>query len=259
MTDAPVVDTFHLDHDSDIPLHMQFEQQIKQRILDGQWKPHQRIPSERDLMLMAGVSRATVRQTLSSLVREGLLEKSLGRGTFVKPPRYEQPLQNVYSFSAQLRSMGMELKDQVLRCEVIDATPEIAERLALSVSDPVIYLRRLRFLRGTPMMVNIAYIPYAMCPKLVEETFEESLYYLLANKYGYPIIAATDKLEAIAADAATAALLQVPNGTPLMFVERTALTTGNRIIHHGYNYIRGDMCRFRSDMHAPPTALEIKL
>lgn len=247
---------FSLSHTDTEPLYIQFEAQIRARIESGVWKPGDRIPSERDLMKLASVSRATVRQTLAKLVDQKLLEKIVGKGTFVRPPRYEQHLTNVYSFSAQLRALGYDLIDQILRAEIIDATPDIAARLHLNISAQVIYIRRLRFLRGTPMMVNIAYLPANDFPGLIEKLPDHSLYELMAYEYDYPVIAATDYFDAIGADANIAALLQLSPGTSIMSVERIATTHDARVIHHGYNYIRGDMCRFRSDMYG--SSLEIK-
>jgi GntR family transcriptional regulator len=247
-----------LDQNSPVPLHTQFEGLIKEKVQSGQWKPGEQIPSERELMRLAGISRATVRQTLSSLVNQGILQKNQGRGTFVTQTRYEQPLQIVYSFSEQLRSIGVKLKDEVLEQKVQAAPSELAQQLRIKTDDPVIHLKRLRSIQNTPMMVSIAYIPFALCPDLLHETFDTSLYVLLATKYNMPIISATDRLESIACDSNTAQLLGVPRKTPLMYIERIATTTNNVPLHIGYNYIRGDMCRFRSDMNRQPASLELK-
>jgi GntR family transcriptional regulator len=247
-----------LDQNSPTPLHTQFEVLIKEKVQSGQWKPGEQIPSERELMRLAGISRATVRQTLSSLVNQGILQKNQGRGTFVTQPRYEQPLQILYSFSEQLRSIGVKLNDKVLEQSLHAASDDLAQRLQINPGDQVICLKRLRSVRNTPMMVSFAYIPFMLCPNLLHENFDTSLYVLLATKYNIPIIRATDRLESVACDSNTAHLLGVPRKTPLMYVERIAITTNNIPLHVGYNYIRGDMCRFRSDMNQQPASLELK-
>lgn len=249
---------WQLDSNSQEPLHAQFEKRIRAKITAGDWKPGDKIPSERDLMQLAGISRATVRRTIGELVHQRLLHRIHGRGTFVSNPTYEQPLEVVYSFSEQLRQLGFTLEDQVLKCEVIEAAPDLAEKLQIAPHTQVIHLRRLRLLQGIPMMVGIAYLPYALCPGLLNETFETSLYRLLSDKYRLPVVSATDQLEAVAASAELAQHLKVLPGSPLMYVERIALTTGNAVLHVGYNYIRGDMCRFKSRMHAQPASLELK-
>ena len=178
---------WEIDHTSDIPLHIQFEQVLAEKIRSGEWKPGERIPAERELMELANISRATVRQALESLVHKSLLEKAQGRGTFVKLPKLEQSLDIVYSFFEQLNALGLRLRDEVLACEVLDASDELAERLQLAKGDRVIHLRRLRHLKETPLMLNIAYLPYALCPGLIHEQFDTSLYRLLAERYRLPV------------------------------------------------------------------------
>lgn len=59
-------------------------EQIKQLILDGEWKSGDKLPSESELAGMFGVSRVTVRQALQKLNTMGLVETRLGSGTFVR-------------------------------------------------------------------------------------------------------------------------------------------------------------------------------
>lgn len=248
-----------IDSASSVPKHLQLAQHIKAHIEMGEWKPGDKLPSERDLIKLTGISRETVRHTLAVLAQQGIIEKTHGSGTFVRQPRYETPMHVVYSFSEQLRGLGVTLQDTWLAREVIPATETLALKLGLQPDDPVIHIRRLRRVQHTPIMVSSAYIPQALCPALVDETDYASLYALLTEKYSIPILTATDWLEAISADADLARCLGVPRRSPVMSVERRATTTQDVILHLGFNYIRGDMCRFRSDMRAQPTALEFKL
>jgi GntR family transcriptional regulator len=249
---------WEMDHTSDVPLHIQFEQALAEKIRTGEWKPGERIPAERELMELANISRATVRQALDSLVHKSLLEKVQGRGTFVKLPKLEQSLDIVYSFFEQLNALGLRLHDEVLACEVLDASGELAERLQLAEGDRIIHLKRLRYLKETPLMLNIAYLPHALCPNLTHEEFDTSLYRLLTKKYRLPVLRAVDRFEAIAADPILASFLNVSRHAPVMYVERIAFTTDNMILHIGENYIRGDMCRFRTDLTSHHPSLEIK-
>jgi GntR family transcriptional regulator len=247
-----------LDHESIVPLHVQFEQRMIERIQAGEWKPGDKIPSERDLMQFSDISRATVRQAISSLAHQNYLEKVQGAGTFVKHPKFEQPLHVTYSFSEQLRHLGFKLEDQILERRLLPATPDLAARLQIPEGAEVIYINRLRMLDTTPVMVNEAYLPYRLCPGLLEEPFDSSLYQVLVNRYHLPIIRATERLEAMAPDRNMARLLRISNRIPVMFVERLALTTDDVVLHLGLNYIRGDMCYFRIDLVSQPPTLAIK-
>jgi GntR family transcriptional regulator len=249
---------WYLDHESATPLHIQFERRVIEHIESGEWKPGDKIPSERDLMQFADISRATVRQAMNSLSHQNILEKVHGAGTFVKQPKFEQPLHVTYSFSQQLRKLGFKLEDQLLERRLLPATPELAERLQIPVNTDVIYIHRLRLLAGTPMMVSKSYIPYDLCPGLLHDPFDDSLYQLLVTRYHIPVTRATDRLEAQAPDRVLCQLLRITNRVPIMYVERVALTTDDVGLHVGLTYIRGDMCFFRIDLIAQPPTLAIK-
>jgi GntR family transcriptional regulator len=247
-----------LDDTSDVPLHSQLAQRILTEIENRHLQAGDQLPSERELMEMTGTSRATVRHALDTLVQQDVLERVQGRGTFVKMFQLETSLQIVYSFAEQIRQTGRELHDRVLECEVTHASPLIAHKLNLEPGDPIISLHRLRSIGDVPMMLSIAYLPYELCPGLVTEVFgTASLYRLLTEKYNLPVLSATDTLEAIPAEKTVARYLNLQPGNPVMYVKRLAFTRDSLPMHIGHNYIRGDMCRFRGDMHSVPARLEL--
>src|ERR1700754_3761922 len=66
------------------PAWVQIEEQIADRIESGALGAGERLPPERDLAEALSVSRMTVRQALASLAARGLVERGVGRGTFVR-------------------------------------------------------------------------------------------------------------------------------------------------------------------------------
>jgi len=252
------VTAIQLDHDSAIPLHVQLEQALAQQIVAGQWRPGDIIPSERDLQRMAGVSRATVRQAIGTLISKGMLRRSHGRGTFVAQPRIEQTLHKVYSFAEQIQQQGRTLEDRIIQRRVTVAGHDLATPLGVAPGEPLIHIQRVRTLEGTPFTLDNFYISQRLCPDLLEIEPNGSLYRLLEERYGLPVLRSTDTLEPIAADRATAFYLQVSPGTPLMYVERVGYTHGDLPLHIARNYVRGDMCRFRIHLVSDQPQLELK-
>ena len=61
-----------------LPAYIRIHDKIKADVDDGTWKIGQRLPSERDLCDTFDVSRMTVRQALTLLVDEGILERKPG-------------------------------------------------------------------------------------------------------------------------------------------------------------------------------------
>jgi GntR family transcriptional regulator len=249
---------FRLESASTTPLHVQFAQQLKKRVQKGQWKMGEQIPSERELMELASLSRATVRHAIGALVQQGVLEKSHGSGTFVASPKIEQPMNSAYSFSEQLKTLGLELEDTLLERTLLKADTTLAKRLGLRKSAKVIYLNRLRTIDGKPFMVSQAYIPFALCPELLKDNIDTSLYNVLVERYGLPVVKATDKIEALQPTQDILKRLDMSAHAPILFVERLATTTGERILHLGLNYIRADKCSFRIDLNSQASVLELK-
>lgn len=247
-----------LDTASRVPLHVQFANRMLAKIESGEWQAGASIPSERVLMQQASISRATVRQALNALALEGRIERMHGRGTFVKPSKYEHALHSVYSFHEQLSSEGIHLDDEVLTREVIAAPPDIAARLQVSADTQVIHLTRLRSANGTPMMLSVQYIRYDLCPGLIDDVFDTSLYQILNTRYNLPILHASDVFEARLPTNATSKLLKIQRRVPVLYVERIAYTTDDVILHLGQTFIRADMYCFRTDLPAQATSLMLK-
>lgn len=58
--------------------------QMKEQILNDEWKSGEKLPSENELTKLFGVSRISVRQALQKLAAIGLIETRTGEGSFVK-------------------------------------------------------------------------------------------------------------------------------------------------------------------------------
>ena len=100
---------FTLDTDAGRPAYQQIESQVTDAIVRGTLGPGDRLPPERDLALTLGVSRMTVRQAFDALARKGLVERGVGRGTFVTAPRVElDRTERVAGFSEQMERAGLE-------------------------------------------------------------------------------------------------------------------------------------------------------
>lgn len=256
---APVAKTsFALRANSPLPLYYQLEQALRSLIASGSWQPGGLICSERELMQAAGVSRATVRQAIGNLISEGLLERVHGRGTFVARPKLEQEMRSVYSFAEQMGVQGLALEDQILQRHRVPASTELAALLAVTPGAPLIHLKRVRSLGHTPLMLDSSYVPYHLCPGLLNDPFESPMYRMLADRYGLPPVHCTDVLEPVLADETQAHLLEIEPGAPLMFLERVTFTRGDVPLHVARNYIPGSRCRFRVNLWAEAPEAELK-
>lgn len=109
--------------------------QLKQMLIEGTWKPGDKLPSENTLAEMLGVSRITVRQVLHKLNAMGLIETRVGEGSFVRSLNVGESMQalipTLYLNGAAARDVFefRELIDvEAARCAARRATTEdIAE------------------------------------------------------------------------------------------------------------------------------------
>ena len=89
-----------------LPAYVKIHDQIKKDIDEGIWEIGERLPSERDLAETFEVSRMTLRQAITLLVEEGVLERRVGSGTYVASTRVQEKMRGTTSFTEIMKSQG---------------------------------------------------------------------------------------------------------------------------------------------------------
>ena len=186
----------------------------------------------------------TVRQALAALAARGLVERGVGRGTFVRETeRVEHDLSRVAGFTEAVERQGLEAGAQILAAEH-DAPVNVARMLGIDEGAPVIRLERVRFGAGQPITLEDTWVPGERFPGLLEHDLSGSLYALMREHYELEPVSATERLEPVAARAHEAAALGVPEGSPLMLVERVAFAADGTAVEFAHDRHRGDRARF---------------
>ncbi len=238
-----------LDKRAHLPLYFQLKAIIEERIDSGEWKPGQLVPSERELCAQYRVSRITVRQALAELVNAGRLVRDQGRGTFIAPPRLEQRLTRLTSFTQDMQARGKKPSSRILRFETIPAPPAVARILRLSSGSNVLLLERLRLTDGEPMAIETAYLPPEKCPGLDAKSLEgRSLYRTLTEKYDIVPVRAEQQLEAVACPAPEAKLLGIRKASPVLHIHRTTYSRDGQPFEHVESFYRGDKYVFHAEL-----------
>ncbi|MFN7037810.1 MAG: GntR family transcriptional regulator, partial [Bellilinea sp.] len=148
-----------LNQSDHVPMYFQIKNLIAEQIRQGKLASGELLPSEHALMQIFNVSRATIRQALSELEIEGLIERRQGVGTFVKAKKIEPELIRLTSFSEDMRSRGLKPGSKTLEVENILPDSQIMNYLGLSTKTPVWCVRRLRFANDEPIGLQYLYIP----------------------------------------------------------------------------------------------------
>ena len=227
------------------PAWVQIEEQLGDRIESGALAPGERLPPERDLAEVLSVSRMTVRQALASLAARGLVERGVGRGTFVRQaPRVVHDLGRVTGFTEEVEREGLEAGGRMLAAGRLTAPSHVAEALGIEVRSPVIRLERVRLAGSQPVALEDSWIPEARFPALLSHDLSGSLYAVMRDRYDLAPVSATEQLEPVAARAHEAAALGVAEGSPLMLVVRVAYAADGTAVEFAHDRHRGDRVRF---------------
>lgn len=227
------------------PLYLQVEVALRERILKGEWRRGIKIPSEEQLCRDYGVSRVTMRQAIRTLVEDGYLERTRGRGTFVCEPTLTAGVRGLNSFSEEMRALGLDPGGRVLAIEVVRAEELVAERLGIEIGDEVVRVRRLRTGDGRPIGVQTTYLPARRFPGLEHEDLtDRSLYGLLTERYGVSMTEAHETFWVTKIGRADAELLQVGRGACAFRVERVAIDERSAI-EFTASLMRGDRYRIQ--------------
>lgn len=212
------------------PLYRQIKGLILQALEAGEWRPGEAIPSETELASRFGVSQGTVRKAIDEMAADNLLVRRQGKGTFVAT--HSDPRAFFRFLRLMPLSGAIEQSSSIpLECWRAKAGQEASRTLGLKLGDPIIIIRRLLEFSDKPVVVDEIYLPgetFAGLTLDVLKDYQGSLYSLFETRFGVRMIRAEERIRAIAADRANAELLRVPEGSPLLSVERVSYTYGDK-------------------------------
>jgi GntR family transcriptional regulator len=239
--------------DSHIPYYAQLKEIIRERVKSRIWPPGERLPSEAELCEMFGVSRTVVRQALADLAHEGLIKRRKGKGSIVVAPKISENLvQKLTGFYDDMVAQGHIPQTRVLSQRIVPASAEIAEHLSVGQGTPLIELVRLRSVDGLPLMVVTSYMPYALCPDLVNENLnDQSLYSFLETRYQLYIARARRTMQVVVATDELARMLAISRGAPLFRLESIGHLDDGRGVEYYFAYHRGDRSVFEVELIRP--------
>lgn len=167
---------------SPLPRYYQFKEIMRERVRQGEWKPGELIPSERELSESYGISRMTERQAITDLVNEGLFYREQGKGTFVSQLKLTQQLMRLTGFIEDLKARGQRPGTRVLSASMLPANVEMAECLRIEVGMPLFCMKRLRLADEAPLAIEFSQIYFKGCERLLNENFEQNSLYHVLNK-----------------------------------------------------------------------------
>ncbi len=242
-----------------IPLHYQVYLDLRSALEEGEWRPGDRLPPERQLADRYGCSLITVRRALTDLARERRLERTRGRGTFVTRRPIELDLEGKTTFTEEMQLRGLDPQTRVISAREQPADGRVADALDLAVGAPTLYLERLRIADGEPLLLEEVHLPAERFAGLLAADLEHgSLYQVLTERYGTRIDRAREWLEPALLPAREARLLGQDTHHPALVIEGIAYDQAGRPVEYARSYVRGDRTRYyveRVVVRSTPSAL----
>lgn len=226
-----------------IPYYYQIKEDIRNKINEGILNPGDKIPTENDMVEEYGVSRPTIRQALSDLVQEGLLERTRGRGTFVA---HSHITDNARVFTTFMGPGPWDsLVSQVIHSAIEVAPPYIIKELSLEAESLVVELTILLQRRNEKLAYRRFYIPAKLLPKISPQDFDSRpVFTVLQEEYGLIFNSAIQTFYAASANKEDTAILGLKPGSPVMVWEGVLYSTDTQPVSWVKTVFRGSSFHF---------------
>lgn len=241
-----------LDPNQVVPLYHQIYLILRERIIEGHYdtKP---LPGELVLAEQFNVSRVTMRRALQDLVKEGLVARGRGKGTFVKPRTEARNAsvgqsQLLSASAMRLQASGDSSDLQLITSKRILPPPDISTLLHLPSDAIVEKLIRIRQLDGQPVAHLTSFIPQDLSGRICRRRLREFPILVLLEEAGVKVAKARQTISARLADASVAYALGVPVGAPLLAISRVAYDENSRPVQVLKGLYRPDRYDYRIEL-----------
>lgn len=193
------------------------------------------LPGEAELMMSFSASRQVIRDALALLREEGLVKRVQGTGTFSVASKVRHAFGHLHGPQPTLETVS----HRILAISEDVAPPRVADRLALAGGATCGIVEYLAVLGEEPYYACTAYVPLPLL-SVVRHGRSVSEWYSVYERAGLRLGVTDQAIEAIVADEEVAALLEVPQGAPLMLFERLVRDGAGNPVEYAFARVRGD-------------------
>lgn len=214
----------------DKAVYVRIQDDIRRRIAAREFGPGDRLPSEADLSLQFGTTRATVARALRELAFAQVITREIGRGTFVAPLAVRVPFEptQIQSFEEAVGTQHGRISYRVLDARRASASPAVAAGLRVPEGSEVFRLERLRSVAEVPLSLVVRWMTIELGQRISADAISQhSIHHILQHDIGRPVVHTDGYIEAHAADQRLAGLLQAKPSAPVL-IRRYTLSDQNR-------------------------------
>jgi GntR family transcriptional regulator len=236
--------TVTLDRDGGEPLWSQILTDLRRRLAEGEFAAE--FPPDSELVRRYGVSRHTVRDACRRLQDEGIITRSRGLGSRVRPMALELQVGSPYSVFRSIEAQGYRQESTVLALEW-RREPSIADLLGIGPDDDIVYLHRVRFADAEPFAVDEVWLSGPIGAVLFEiDLTHTALYSELEARLGVRPERGTEHIRPALPTVEEATHLGIDVLEPVFVIERST-DTAESPLEWRRTVVRGDVFRFRTE------------
>lgn len=227
-----------------LPMHIQLKEIIKRKIMEEEYKLGEQIPSEREMAMMYGLNRMTVKNAINGLVEEGFLKRVHGSGTYVIKTGITRDLETLTGLSATIKDKGLTPSSKVVIQDVIVGFKEMNKKLELDESAKIFRLLRLRLGDGQPIALEDTYVPYELLADIEKQNFEILSLYDFMQQNGVNVKESLQYLTLEKINERESKYLRVAPDTPVFAFTYISKDESGRIVEYTKSYTLGDNTTF---------------
>lgn len=225
----------------------EIQETIEYYILTNKLKPHEKLPSEREMADMWKVNRTTLHYALKQLISRGVIYSKAGSGNYVAEPKIERCLQDLKGISEFAEEKSINLFSKVISFEVIEANKKLSKKLHTTLGSKVFSLTRLRFFNNEPCILETSYLNKNIFEGLEKYDFsDDSLYRVIEEDYGIKIFGGDEEISITSPTEEEAQLLAIPDDSGIFLLSSTIYDQDETPIEYVESLSRADKITFAS-------------
>lgn len=236
--------------DSRLPRYLALRDDLAAKIAQGGWNFADPLPSEQKLARQYGVALGTMRRAIEELVREGMLERRHGSGTYVRRSDFSRSLSRFLRFRSTHSTIALQ-ESRVLSVRRRRPPARVGERLGLEPGAPAIFIDRRRYHDGELLVTEEIWLQPQRFQPLLSLPLDEVgplMYRTYEERCGQIVVRAEESLKISTADAKLAASLGIDPGDPMVTIERTSFDIARLVLEWRRSHARADHFEYRIEI-----------
>lgn len=203
--------------------YKQIADEVRRRILDGEYPAESLIPDQNSLADEFQVSRMTVKKALDIIATEGLIYRQRGSGTYVMKTALlgnrDGYLKEYEGLTKQMK--GKSIETNVVQFDIEFPDNDLASMLMIEQNSPVYKIVRQRVVEENELKIlEYTYFAAELIPGLSKDHAKNSIYEYIQGELGLQFGGAFRKIHADKSDELDHTYLDCKEHDPVLEVEQ---------------------------------------